>query len=116
MVTTESQSLQMRLLDEFRKKYPSGTSGDLQTFILGMQAMEEALKKEIGIKGNLCQLMEEDEEAGLIVTNADIMTVHFEWPKFRLDSDDATADTFVDYLTEKGFKAERIYTEEIGPR
>lgn len=117
MEQVSEQSLQMSLLDEFKKKY-SGilTSGDLQTFILGAQAMQEALKKEIGIKGNLCQLDEEDEQAGLIITDASTLIVQDEWPKFRFNSDDATADTFVDYLIEKGFKAERVYTEEIGPR
>lgn len=109
--------LKMKLLTDFQKKYPTVSSADLQTFTLGMIALEESLDKEVVIKGNLIQLMDEDDEqAGLIITDADNSTVQNEWPKFRLDSNDAGADTFADYLIEKGFKAERVYTEEIGTR
>lgn len=114
---TQFISLHSKLLEEFKKKYPGITSGDIQTFTMGMIALEEALSKEVEIKGNLIQLMDEDDDqAGLIVTDADNSTVQNEWPKFRLDSNDAGADTFADYLIEKGFKAERVYTEKIGPR
>lgn len=34
-------------LKEFKKKYPSVTSADLQTFILGYQAAEETKDKDI---------------------------------------------------------------------
>lgn len=64
----DRKELKMKLLTDFQKKYPTVSSADLQTFTLGMIALEESLDKEVGIKGNLIQLMDEDDEqAGLSV-------------------------------------------------
>jgi hypothetical protein len=36
-------------LEDFRKQYPNATSGDLQAFVLGMQAMEKIYSNVFGI-------------------------------------------------------------------
>lgn len=108
--------LKMKLLTDFQKQYPIVTSADLQTFTLGMIALEESLDKEVVIKGNLFQLFDQDDDlAGLILTDADGDAVQVQWSRFV--EDDTNVDNFVNVLKEKfGVQAERVYTEDFYPR
>lgn len=36
-------------LEDFRKSYPNATSGDLQAFVLGMQACERLIGTVLGL-------------------------------------------------------------------
>ena len=53
MTTTTEKSSAINALEEFRKRYPQMTSGDLQTFVLGYSSNTESYKLLNAIMGFL---------------------------------------------------------------